>query len=116
MKIFCLFCGWLTTRSQICNHVHIHTHIQTHTYTHTHTLIKVLSTVYRKSYQQYFDILLNCKKLKIYCYKKIKEATKEACSICQKATSSSLVLVASGRYICVRKRTHHHHLLCKGRL
>ena len=27
-----------------------------------------------------------------------------------------LVLIAWGRYICMKKKTHHHHLLCKGLL
>ena len=27
-----------------------------------------------------------------------------------------LVLIAWGFYICMKRKTHHHHLLCKGRL
>ena len=59
-----------------CIHIYIHTY--SHTCTHTYknkVLPKVyyschLVTGYHKSYQQYFDILLSCKKLEIYCYKK----------------------------------------------
>ena len=61
--------------------MHIHTYILN---THTHILYtrKVLPTVYyrchlvifsyQKSYQQYFDILLNYQKLEIYRYKRKK--------------------------------------------
>ena len=62
---------------------------------------------------------------------------KEACPLCQKAYIQMfysqllcpnarilhvaldiqfLVLIAWGRYICMKKKTHCHHLLCKGRL
>ena len=56
-------------------HKHKHIHINIHTYSHTHTtfLHKALSKIYyicglvisgyHKSYQQYFDILLNYIKL-----------------------------------------------------
>ena len=69
--------------SQVFILMHTHIHIYIHIYSHTHTphtcIHNVLTAVYyschlmissyQKSYQQYFDILLNYKNLEIYCYK-----------------------------------------------
>ena len=63
-------------------HIHIHMHTHTIIYIHTKTLKVFLSVYYRchfvissyhKSYQQYFDILSNYKKLEIHYYKKEKK-------------------------------------------
>ena len=94
---FSLFCWWLCNHKSslfawsvswwyfiksLYDNSHIYTHMHTHrlTYTYLHTYTyEVLPTVYyschlvvfnyHKSYQQYFHILLNYKKLEIYCYK-----------------------------------------------
>ena len=62
-------------------HMHIFSHTQVHTYRH-----KVLPTLYdscylvlssyHKSYQQYFDILLNYTKSENYCCRKNKNINK----------------------------------------
>ena len=68
-------------------HTYIHIRIDTNSHTHTPTYLhKVLPTVcygchfvissYQKSYQQYFDILLDYQKVQVYCYKKIKNRNK----------------------------------------
>ena len=59
--------------------MHIHILTNTHTPTHLHKLLPtvyyschLVVSSYHKSYKQYFDILLDYKKVETYCYKKKK--------------------------------------------
>ena len=79
-------------------HIYIYTHTHIHTHPHTHTN-KFLPTVYyrghlvitsyHKSYQPYFDILLNYTKLEIYCYKRKKNMNKWVNEIYSKEINNS---------------------------
>ena len=60
-------------------YIYRYTHKHTHTPTQLHTLLPtvyyschLVISSYHKSYQQYFDILLDYKKVEIYCYEKKK--------------------------------------------
>ena len=61
-------------------YIYIYTYTRIHIHTHLHKVLPTIYyscclviSIYRKSYQQYFDILLNYKKLEIDCYIKNKE-------------------------------------------
>ena len=51
-------------------YTYTHTNIHTpDTYNFAYSILELVISSYHKSYQQYFDILLNCKKREIYSHK-----------------------------------------------
>ena len=76
--------------TSLCGNAHIYTHKNKHTNIHTYICIHTLTYTdtithcnliifsYDKSSQEYLDILLNYKKLEIYCYKKKNKNKKES--------------------------------------